>query len=168
MPQGQALTLKRLSGIRWAERAYATQALYQSYSKVVKLFEKIAVDPAFKADAQLQAAGFAKNMKKLETCFMIIFWNKVLQQFQKTSASLQAEDLCLNTAYCMLESLSLFIESLQGDFLSFEAEAKTLTDCETYERQLRRSLVLLIQTIRQGQTMCPHLKTVPLRLFSIV
>ena len=139
LPQGQALTLKRLSGTRWAERADATQALYQSYSKVVKLFEKIAVDPAFKADAQLQAAGFAKNMKKLETCFMIIFWNKVLQQFQKTSASLQAEDLCLNTAYCMLESLSLFIESLQGDFLSFEAEAKTLTDCETYERQRRRN-----------------------------
>ena len=139
LAQGQALTLKRLSGTRWAERADATQALYQSYSKVVKLLEKIAVDPAFKADARLQAAGFAKTMKKLETCFMIIFWNKVLQQFQKTSASLQAEDLCLNTAYCMLESLSLFVESLQGDFLSLEAEAKTLTDCETYQRQRRRN-----------------------------
>ena len=87
---------------------------------------------------------------------MIIFWNKVLQQFQKTSASLQAEDLCLNTAYCMLESLSLFIESLQGDFV------KPMKGNEG------ETLVLLIQTIRQGQTMCPDLKTVPLRLFSIV
>ena len=108
LPQGQALTLKRLSGTRWAERADATQALYQSYSKFVKLFEKIAVDPAFKASL----------------CKVIFY-------------PLRRKPKHL-----------LIVKPVKGN------EGETL--------------VLLIQTIRQGQTMCPHLKTVPLRLFSIV
>ena len=132
------LTLKQLCGTRWAERADATRAIHQNYSGVMELLLKISEDPNFKAEVRVQAEGFLNTMKKLETGFMTVFWDKILQKFQQNSAALQAEDLCLNRAYSLLESLSSFVESLRSEFSSFEQQAKSLTGNENYQDELRR------------------------------
>ena len=69
---------------------------------------------------------------------MLIFWNKVLSRFQKTSASLQAADMCLNTAQSQLQSLSPFVESIKSAYLEIENEAKQLTGCDQYEEETKR------------------------------
>lgn len=132
------LTVKKLSGTRWAERAGATQSVEENYPIILDVLEKLSNCEDQKAEVRLQAEGFLKMMNKLETGVMVIFWNKILQQFQKTSVSLQAEDLCLSKAYALYESLMGYVQSFKGTFAAIEEQAKTLTDCEEYEEEYRR------------------------------
>ena len=84
------LTLKRLCRTRWAEHADATLALKENYDTVRSVLQEMSQNMELKADARLQAEGFLSMMNKLETGFMTIFWNKVLQRFRSTSGLLQA------------------------------------------------------------------------------
>ena len=92
------LTIKKLSKTRWAERADAVLALKVGYTIIITVLDAIANSTDQKPKVRLQAEGLVRTMNKLETGIMTIFWNRILQRFQMTSASLQAENLCLNTA----------------------------------------------------------------------
>ena len=86
------------------------QRLYQNFVVIRELLEKMAEDEDIKADACLQAEGFFSSMSKLKTGIMVVLWNRILQrfqQFQSTSATLQAEDLRLNTALSVSVCLSV-------------------------------------------------------------
>lgn len=135
----QVLTLKRLCGTRWSERADATKALLTNYGTVETVLEELSSSDNQKPEARLQAEGLLNSLNKLETGIMLIFWNKILQRFQMTSASLQAEDLCLNSAQSLLKSLSPFVESIKQSFLQIESDAKDLTSCEVYQEERKRS-----------------------------
>ena len=135
---GQALSPKQLCGTRWSERADATKALRSNYSAVGNVLERVAASDDQKAETRVQAEGLLNSLHKLETGIMLIFWNKVLARFQKTSASLQAADMCLNTAQSQLQSLSPFVESIKSTYQEIENEAKQLTGCEQYEEETKR------------------------------
>ena len=102
------LSLKRMCGTRWAERADAVLASKENYGKIVSVLKKMTQNLELKADVRLQAKGFLSIMSKLETGFMTIFWNKVLQRFQSTSGLLQvsfsgASHMTLECLVWMLE-----------------------------------------------------------------
>ena len=106
----RVLTLKRLCGTRWSERADATKALLSNYRTIEIVMEQLSSNDTQKPEVRLQAEGLLNTLSKLETGIMLIFWNKVLQRFQMASASLQSEDMCLNTAQSLLESFSICCE----------------------------------------------------------
>ena len=135
---GIVLTLKQLCGTRWSERADATKALRKNYPMVGTVLEQIAASDDQKAEVRLQAEGLHNTLHKLETGIMLIFWDNVLSRFQRTSASLQAADMCLNSAQSQLQSLSPFIESLKSTYSEIEREAKQLTGCDQYEEERKR------------------------------
>ena len=83
------LTLKRLCGTRWSERADAVRAARLKYPEIKSVLAEIAANEELKAEVRLQAEGFHSAMNKLETGFMMIFWDKILQRFQATSGLLQ-------------------------------------------------------------------------------
>ena len=85
----QGYTLKRLCGTCWAERADAALAIERNYKPIKSALEQISNNTEQKAEVRVLAEGFLSTMCKLETAFMIIFWNKVLQRFQATSGCLQ-------------------------------------------------------------------------------
>ena len=91
----QAYTLKPLSGTRWPERADATIAVETNYDPIQKALEQMSTNVEQKPEIRSQADGFLSKMGKLETAFMTIFWNKILQRFQSTSGLLQV-DLTIN------------------------------------------------------------------------
>ena len=53
-----------------------------------------------------------KVMKTLETGFMIIMWDQILQRFLKASVLLQSADQDLNSVCALHESLYGYIKSL--------------------------------------------------------
>ena len=135
---GIVLTLKQLCGTRWSERADATKALRKNYPMVGTVLEQIAASDDQKAEVRLQAEGLHNTLHKLETGIMLVFWDNVLSRFQRTRASLQAADVCLNSAQSQLQSLSPFIESLKSTYSEIEREAKQLTGCDQYEEERKR------------------------------
>ena len=135
---GSVLTLKQLCGTRWPERADATKALCHNFDTVDTVLGQLAESESQKPEVRLQAEGLRSSLCKLETGIMLIFWNKVLSQFQRTSISLQASDMCLNSAQSQLESLSPFIESLRSTYPDIESKAKELTGCDQYEEERRQ------------------------------
>ena len=137
-PDVHALTVKRLSGTRWSESADATRAVYSEYEAVDNSLEELSENQDQKPETRLRAEGLQTTLNKLETGIMLVFWNKILQQFQKTSASLQAADLCLNSAQSLLASLFPFVESFKDDFDRIKKEAIKLTGCDTFEEETKR------------------------------
>lgn len=81
------------------------------------------------------------TMEKLETSFMLVLWNKLLQRINLTSVSLQKSDLDLNTACSLVQSLADFIMDMRSDteFLSLEKLAKELNESETYYSETHRA-----------------------------
>uniref|UniRef100_A0A8D9FE38 Uncharacterized protein n=1 Tax=Cacopsylla melanoneura TaxID=428564 RepID=A0A8D9FE38_9HEMI len=80
------------------------------------------------------------TMEKLETSFMLVLWNKLLQRINLTSVSLQKANLDLNTACSLVQSLADFIMDMRSDteFLNLEKLAKELNESETYYSETHR------------------------------
>uniref|UniRef100_A0A8D9FEU5 Uncharacterized protein n=1 Tax=Cacopsylla melanoneura TaxID=428564 RepID=A0A8D9FEU5_9HEMI len=76
------------------------------------------------------------TMEKLETSFMLVLWNKLLQRINLTSVSLQKANLDLNTACSLVQSLADFIMDMRSDteFLNLEK----LNESETYYSETHR------------------------------
>ena len=60
-------------------------------------------------------------------------WNTVLERFNKTSKSVQAEEIELGTVVTLLESLSSFLISLRSKFDEFERRAIGVAHVKTYK-----------------------------------
>ena len=60
-------------------------------------------------------------------------WNTVLERFNKTSKSVQAEEIELGTVVTLLESLSSFFISLRSKFDEFERRAIGVAHVKTYK-----------------------------------
>ena len=69
---------------------------------------------------------------------MIIFWNKILQRFQLTSASLHSSGQDLNCSCALYESTYGYIQSLRSTYSNIEKKAIDLTETEEREQQWRR------------------------------
>ena len=129
---------KRMSDTRWSARADATSALHKGYSIIMNVLEDIAEDTDVKSECRQQARGLLVTMKTLETGLMIILWDQILERFQKTSVSLQSSDQDLNSACALYESLQGYVEALRPTFMAFEDQAKILTDCNHYRKDVSR------------------------------
>jgi len=132
------LTVKSLSQTRWSARADATKAMHKGYTAIKNVLKVISENENQKAECRQRARGLISNMEKLEIGIMIIFWDKILQRFQATSAALQASNQDLNTACSLYNSLYQFVESLKSTFAETEANAKELTQCDSYRSENQR------------------------------
>ena len=98
----------------------------------------IVEDTNVKAECRQQAAGLLQTMKTLETEFMIILWDQILQRFLKTCVSLQSVDQDLNSACGLYKSLHGYVQALRPTFVNIEDKAKVLTDCYQYHKEVSR------------------------------
>ena len=101
-----------MSDTRWSARADATSALHNCYSVIMNMWEDIAEDTNVKAESRQQTTGLLQTTKTLETGFIIILWDQILERFLKTSVSLQLADQDLNSASALYESLHGYVEAL--------------------------------------------------------
>ena len=72
-------------------------------------------------------------MELLETGILVVFWNSVLERFQATQASLQANQQNLNIASALCASLAGSLQTFREQFAKFESEAQKLTQVPDYQ-----------------------------------
>ena len=97
----------------------------------------MASDGQERQDTRREAAALYNKLGKLETALMTIIWDTVLHRFKLTSDSLQNMDL--NTAVRLLESLRTYVASLRGQFTNFETRARAVTGVtQTYHSETHR------------------------------
>lgn len=67
------------------------------------------------------------NIAKLESAFLIVFWDSILSRFDATSQYMQKVKVDLISASKMLSSLVDFVKDLRDKFSEFENQAKQLS-----------------------------------------
>ena len=133
---------KALSNTRWSARYDAVNAINKGYHQNVEMLEEFSKDQEQAQDSRVQAEGFKKKLQQLETAILLEVWDTILQQFQKTSLSLQEAGLSLNSALSLIESLLKFVERQRTEFDRFEEKGKIKCSANSYigdeKRQTKR------------------------------
>lgn len=125
-------TVKALSSTRWSAHARATKAIRLNYRNIHRTLSEIEKDDTQNAVTRGEARSLAKKMERLETAFMTIVWDKILQRFQPVSAALQKVELDLVTAVDLIGSLIEFVSDLRGQFRELECQAKAMSVSQEY------------------------------------
>ena len=114
--EGGKRVLKCLSDTRWSARAEATKALSEGYDNIRAALLHIVQDPEQRADTQQEANGLHISLSYLDTVFMAVFWNIILERFNRVSMAFQSAEIELGTAVKLLQSLQDFVSELRGNF----------------------------------------------------
>jgi hypothetical protein len=76
--RSRLLFLKTLSDIRWTRHADATRALSEQFSSISKALKNLS-ESSFETLDTRHEDVIIKKMQRLETRFMSILWNVILQ-----------------------------------------------------------------------------------------
>ena len=139
--EGEKRVLKCLSDTRWSARAEATKALSEGYDNIRAVLLHIVQDPEQRADTQQEANGLHVSLSYMDTVFMAVFWNIILERFNRVSMALQSAEIELGTAVKLLQSLQDFVSELRGNFDAIEMRAKQKDPSATYkdaEKRIRK------------------------------
>lgn len=79
------LTLKHLSDTRWSSKADSAKSLWKNDFSIREALNSIAEDESERRETNNEASGLRAMMDKLETEFMVPFWNTIFERFHATS-----------------------------------------------------------------------------------
>lgn len=65
---------------------------------------------------------------------MTVFWNDVLQRFDKTSKTLQKVTINLRDVVLLYKLLLNYVNELKDRFDDYEVKGKIISKCENYEK----------------------------------
>ena len=83
------IVVKCLSDTKWSAHFDAVTALHGGFEKIQDALDALAVDADQEWNTRREAEGLSKKMEKLETIFLTILWNDILERVNKTSNILQ-------------------------------------------------------------------------------
>lgn len=159
LKKGQSV-VKRVTGTRWSSRYDAVSSFINGWSEVLQALENFEDDLSAKGSVRCEAAGLRKALSRFESVFIAIFWNELLERFEKTNKTLQAVDMNLGVVVDLYKSLVGFVDDLRTDdkFNEFIDKSKEKTE-EEYEQDTvrRRKRKLLpgeakeIELVRSGK-----------------
>ena len=89
-----SLTLKKLCTTRWTSRINAVRGQRDRYVHVLKV-SFLSDNPKEKS----MAAGLRTKMESFKFIVFIVFWERVLRAFDKTSRELQSSKMDLSSAF---------------------------------------------------------------------
>jgi hypothetical protein len=137
------LMVKPLSDTRWSARADALRALKISRHELKDALEELNKDDTQTPETQCTAAGFLKTLGNFQTTLLTVIWDEILERVDKTSKTLQNQDLDLFGATKELETLSSFLSEKRDLFDDFESKALKLAEKEeaVYDKVRKRKLL---------------------------
>lgn len=138
----QKLTLKPLSSTRWSAEADATKVLRKGYVIIRQTLLDISENENIASTARHEARSLCSKMNKLETALMTVIWDSILERMNGTNKSFQNDSNDISSVVPMYKSLIKFIQSVRGNFIQYEKEAKDLIDAEVTYVNARKKLFL--------------------------
>jgi hypothetical protein len=135
---GRGKTLKRVNLTRWSARADACKSLRDSWDEVLKVLKIIENDTAEKPIPRNEARGIRLKLEKLETAFMVVFWNIMLERLNKVSAQIQSSSVDVLTISDLYGSLLEFVIAERENFTYFEESAIKMSELKQYQGDIKR------------------------------
>lgn len=130
---------KSLSKTRWQAHSMATSAILDSYDGIISALHQLYIDTAEKGETRNQAINILNKMEELEFMFMLYLWSYLLDEFHKTSQSLQDPRISLDVCRKLYASLSDFVKNSRDMFDHFEKKSKEkLPDVDYKKSKCRR------------------------------
>lgn len=133
------LTLKTLSKTRWSARHDACEALSKQFPDIIKALNQIASDPNEKSVTKSEARGLVQKLNKFETAILAKLWTSILGRFNVVNKKLQSINIDLASVVSLYNSLTEFLKTLRTDFSSFENLAKSCSDIQEYQFDLKHT-----------------------------
>ena len=91
-----------------------------------------------------EAEGLSKKMESLETIFLTILWNDILERVNKTSKVLQSKYVDILVAMNLLEFLKTYLQEIGDKFSEYELKARNrcqdLYHSDVKKRERKRSI----------------------------
>ncbi|OCU00520.1 hypothetical protein XELAEV_18006298mg [Xenopus laevis] len=157
--QRKATVVKNLSTTRWSARSDACLSLRRSWKEIIEALDAIDDDVSQTPTTQNQAAGLSKNLQKLETAIMTVFWSFILERFNATSKRLQCVNIDIGTVVKLYDGLTTLVQDTWDEFERFERDAKELSGLEDYDSSTARprKIKLPFDVSPQGHIqLCPR------------
>ena len=110
----------------------------EGYDNIRAVLLHIVQDPEQRPDTQQEANGLHISLSYLDTVFMAVFWNIILERFNRVSMALQSAEIELGTAVKLLQSLQDFVSELRGNFDAIEMRAKQKDPSAKYKDAEKR------------------------------
>ncbi|XP_060845774.1 uncharacterized protein LOC132925391 [Rhopalosiphum padi] len=100
----------------------------KNWSSIKQVLEELINDDYEKPFVRSEARGLIRQMNKLETAYMTVFWSDILHTFNKTSLLLQSVDIDISTVVSLYNSLIEYVQTLRSMFNDYEKLAKAMFD----------------------------------------
>ncbi|XP_065664397.1 uncharacterized protein LOC136086059 [Hydra vulgaris] len=128
-------SLKSLSITRWSMYHDSVKALKNGCRDILKTLNYIHEESEEKLDCKREANILFKKLIKLENAILTIFWEEVLERFNKVSHILQTPGLDVSKGYELIFSLELFVNEMRKNseekMNEFKKKAKNLSEENT-------------------------------------
>ena len=113
---GRILTLNTSSSTLWHCHSESVKALYINYSNIYTILNELADNEDEKDETRHSVGVFAEKLCNLETAFMCVLWNIILQRFLENSVLLQSTSLNMANAVAIFLVLKTLIIEFRENF----------------------------------------------------
>ncbi|XP_041432322.1 zinc finger MYM-type protein 1-like [Xenopus laevis] len=131
------LSVKGLSGTRWAARSDATKALRIGFQYVKNALRELESSD-HQVRVQHEAKSLLGKLNHFETAILLVVWGNILERLNATSKTLQNTKICLSEVVILYNSLIAYVQIIRDSFDTYELEAKKLTRDHTYAGEGKR------------------------------
>lgn len=114
------LSVKSLCITRWSAREEACRSLNKDGEAIVRALLSIIGNESEKSLVKSEAKGIMKKLCSLETSFMTVVWNSILERFNVVSKQLQTADMDVATVCNLYSSLVGFLEEMKMGYEVFK------------------------------------------------
>ncbi|KAJ8684862.1 hypothetical protein QAD02_020655 [Eretmocerus hayati] len=134
---------------RWSARAKSVSALHDGYDEVQEALRTIEASPCQDNDAKLEARSLQNKLSQFDNIFLLVVWDKVLSQIDKTNQSIQKEQIDLSIIVSLLNSLEQFLQSMRvNKFTELLEKAKEVARVDEIPELDRRTRVRSVRVTR--------------------
>ena len=130
--------VKCLSGTRWSAHFDAVHALYGAFEKIKHALDSLSADNKQEVNTRREAERLSKKMENLETIFLTILWNDMLERMNITSKVLQSKDVNILVATNLPESIKTYLQETRDKFSEYEFKARSMCPDTLYSDEKKR------------------------------
>ena len=120
---GQASVWHTMVSTFWWRHFDAGHALYGGFEKIKHALDSVSADNEQEVNTRREAEGLSKKMENLETIFLTILWNDMLERMNKTSKVLQSKDVNILVATNLLGSMKTYLQETRDKFSEHDFQA---------------------------------------------
>ena len=96
------------------------------FPEIKHALDSVSADNEQEVNTRRGEEGLSKKVENLETIFLTILWNDMLERMNKTSKVLQSKDVNILVATNLLESMKTYLQENRDKFSEYDFQARSV------------------------------------------